>query len=245
MKLVTLKKLVVRFGQNAVLQDVDFVIEPGEIVTIIGPNGSGKSTLLRVLIGALAPTSGQVQRHEELRIGYVPQRLHLDQTLPLTVRRLLGLPRRISPARAREALSRVGIPELAEHQMTHLSGGQFQRVLLARALLDRPDLLILDEPLQGLDHAGSVDFYRQIERVRREFNCAVLMVSHDLHVVMGTSDRVVCLKGRVCCEGEPEHVASTPEYRALFGEDTEGALALYRHNHDTQIATRHQSKAVG
>lgn len=245
MNLVKLTKLVVRLGGNTVLQEVDFEFEPGEIVTIVGPNGSGKSTLLRVIIGALAPTSGQVHRHPKLRIGYVPQRLHLEPTLPMTVKRFLGLPRRLNSARVRETLDQVAVPELADHQMTHLSGGQFQRVLLARALLDSPDLLILDEPLQGLDHAGSADFYQQIEHVRHQFNCAVLMVSHDLHVVMSTSDRVICLNRHVCCEGTPGHVASTLEYRALFGEDAKGALALYRHSHDTHSAIGNTSEAVG
>jgi zinc transport system ATP-binding protein len=232
MKLVEITNLVVRLGGHTVLHDVDLAIEPGEIVTIVGPNGSGKSTLLRVIIGALAPTSGQVRRREGLRIGYVPQRLHIDPTLPMTVKRFLGLPRKTSKEQASEALKQAGVPELADRQMTRLSGGQFQRVLLARALLERPELLILDEATQGLDQPGEADFYRQIEDVRRRIGCAVLMVSHDLHVVMSASDRVICLNVHVCCAGEPEHVASAPEYRALFGEGTKGALALYRHHHD-------------
>jgi zinc transport system ATP-binding protein len=232
MKLVETENLVVRLGGHTALQNVDFAIEPGEIVTIVGPNGSGKSTLLRVIIGALAPTSGQVRRRDGLRIGYVPQRLHIDPTLPMTVKRFLGLPRTTSKTQVSEALKQAGVPELAERQMTRLSGGQFQRVLLARALQERPELLTLDEATQGLDQRGAAEFYRQIEDVRRRLGCAVLMVSHDLHVVMSASDRVICLNGHVCCEGHPEHVASAPEYRALFGEGTKGALALYRHHHD-------------
>lgn len=232
MKLVEITKLVVRLGGHIVLHDVDFAIEPGEIVTIVGPNGSGKSTLLRVIIGALAPTSGDVRRREGLRIGYVPQRLHIDPTLPMTVNRFLNLPRKTSQAQVSEALKQAGVPELVDRQMTRLSGGQFQRVLLARALLERPDLLILDEATQGLDQPGAADFYRQIEDVRQRLGCAVLMVSHDLHVVMSASDRVICLNGHICCAGKPEHVASAPEYRALFGEGTKGTLALYRHHHD-------------
>jgi zinc transport system ATP-binding protein len=231
MKLIEIKNLVVRLGGNTVLHKVDFSVEPGEIVTIVGPNGSGKSTLLRVIIGALAPTSGQVERRPGLRIGYVPQRLHIDPTLPMTVKRFLGLPRRTGKAQVGEALKQAGVPKLADRQMTRLSGGQFQRVLLARALLERPELLILDEATQGLDQPGAADFYWQIEDVRQQLGCAVLMVSHDLHVVMSASDRVICLNGHICCQGEPEHVASAPEYRALFGEGTKGALALYRHHH--------------
>lgn len=231
MKLVETTGLGMRLGGHTALQDVDFSVEPGEIVTIVGPNGSGKSTLLRVIIGALEPTAGKLRRKEALRIGYVPQRLQIDPTLPMTVRRFLGLPRKSGRTQVSAALTQAGVPDLADRQMTRLSGGQFQRVLLARALLERPDLLILDEATQGLDQSGTAAFYRQIEEVRREIGCAVLMVSHDLHVVMSASDRVICLNVHVCCEGKPEHVASAPEYRALFGDGTAGALALYRHHH--------------
>ncbi len=231
MKLVDIDDLAVRLGGNMALQGVSLKIESGEIITIVGPNGSGKSTLLRVIIGALKPTSGTIQKTDNLRIGYVPQRMHIDPTLPMTVGRFLGLPHRVSAAQILQALEQAGVPELGARQMSGLSGGQFQRVLLARALMNKPDLLILDEATQGLDQPGSASFYRQIEDVRQQLGCAVLMVSHDLHVVMSASDRVICLNGHVCCEGEPEHVASAPEYRALFGEGTKGALALYRHHH--------------
>jgi zinc transport system ATP-binding protein len=231
MSLVDIRGLSVAYGGATVLHDVDFRIEPGEIVTIVGPNGSGKSTLLRAIIGAVAPRQGTIREKPGLRIGYVPQRLHIDPTLPMTVRRFLSLPLRVSDAEAESALARAGVGHLGPRQMADLSGGQFQRVLLARALLSRPELLILDEATQGLDQPGSAAFYRQIEAVRRELGCAVIMVSHELHVVMAASDRVVCLNGHVCCQGEPEHVASAPEYRALFGTGTKGALALYRHEH--------------
>lgn len=216
---------------RTVLRDVNFTLTAGEIVTIVGPNGSGKSSLLRALIGALSPAEGRITRKPGLRIGYVPQSLVIDQTLPLTVARFLSLPHRISAARVAHALQEAGVPDLAEHQMVALSGGQFQRVLLARALLSAPELLILDEATQGLDQPGAAGFYRQIEAVRQQKGCAVLMVSHDLHVVMAASDRVLCLNGHICCEGTPEIVASAPEYRALFGTGTQGALALYRHEH--------------
>lgn len=232
MKLVDIRNLTVRLGGNVALRDVSLGIEAGEIVTIVGPNGSGKSTLMRVIIGALKPTSGEVQKSSDLRIGYVPQRLHIDPTLPMTVDRFLGLPHRVEAAKILQALEQAGVSELSARQMSRLSGGQFQRVLLARALMNQPNLLILDEATQGLDQPGSASFYRQIEDVRQQLGCAVLMVSHDLHVVMSASDRVICLNGHVCCEGGPEHVASAPEYRALFGEGTKGALALYRHHHN-------------
>lgn len=232
MSLIALKGISVRLGGHTVLSHVDFSIAPGEIVTIVGPNGSGKSTLLRAIIGAQKPSSGQITRAAGLRVGYVPQKLHIDPTLPITVERFLNLPQRVSDAVCQEALAQAGAGDLAKRPMSGLSGGQFQRVLLARALLNNPQLLILDEATQGLDQPGSAAFYRRIESLRGDLGCAVLMVSHELHVVMAASDRVICLNGHVCCHGTPEHVAQAEEYRALFGTGTGGALALYRHEHN-------------
>ncbi len=230
--LIEARGLTVRHGGVPVLENVDFSIAPGEIVTIVGPNGSGKSTLIRALIGLDPAAAGVVRRQTGLRIGYVPQRLQVDAGLPMTVRRFLSLPRRVADADAAAALARVGVADLGRRQMAGLSGGQFQRVMLARALLARPDILMLDEPTQGLDQPGVAGFYRLIEEVRAETGAAVLMVSHDLHVVMSATDRVICLNGHVCCEGTPQVVTDAPEYRALFGLGTGGALALYRHEHD-------------
>ncbi|UWQ10336.1 metal ABC transporter ATP-binding protein [Aliiroseovarius crassostreae] len=232
MTLIQTEALSVRRGGKPILTGVDFSLSKGEIVTIVGPNGSGKSTLLKLLIGAERPSAGKVHRQKGLRIGYVPQKLHIDPTLPLTVARFLNLPQPVDRGQAQAALERVGASGLEPRQMTDLSGGQFQRVLLARALLMEPDLLVLDEATQGLDQPGSAAFYQLIEELRQELGCAVLMVSHELHVVMATSDRVLCLNGHVCCQGAPEQVASAPEYRALFGSGTHGALALYRHEHN-------------
>ncbi|PLW77174.1 metal ABC transporter ATP-binding protein [Cohaesibacter celericrescens] len=234
MKLIEIENLTVQLGGHTALNNVDLAIESGEIVTIVGPNGSGKSTLIRTIIGALSQTSGKITRREGLRIGYVPQRLFIDPTLPITVNRFLCLPRKADPSAMEEALSQANVSDLATQQMTRLSGGQFQRVLFARALLERPELLILDEATQGLDQSGSADFYRQIADTRDRTGCAVLMVSHDLHVVMSASDRVICLNGHICCQGKPEYVASAPEYRLLFGEGTKGTLALYRHHHHSK-----------
>ncbi|RCW85812.1 metal ABC transporter ATP-binding protein [Paracoccus lutimaris] len=215
-----------------VLRHVDFRIDPAEIVTVVGPNGSGKSTLVRALLGHVAAQTGRVDRLPGLRIGYVPQRVHIDRAMPMTVRRFLSLPVRVSDADARAVLERTGVPGLEGRQIGALSGGQFQRVLLARALLNDPQLLVLDEPTQGLDQPGIVAFYQLIEEVRAQTGVAVLMVSHDLLVVMRASDRVVCLNGHVCCEGTPQAVSAAPAYRALFGMDAQGTLALYRHHHD-------------
>lgn len=231
-QIVTAQNLSVRHGEATVLAGVDFSLSKGEIVTVVGPNGSGKSTLVRALIGLERADTGQVWRAPGLAIGYVPQKLHIDAGLPMTVRRFLSLPRRVSDAEAAAALARTGVPGLGGRQLARLSGGQFQRVLLARALLARPDVFILDEPTQGLDQPGTAAFYRLIEEVRAETGAAVLLVSHDLHVVMSASDRVVCLNGHVCCQGTPKVVSAAPEYRALFGLGTGGAFALYRHVHD-------------
>ena len=232
MSLLAAEHICVRFDGNEVLHDVSLSIAAGEIVTILGPNGSGKSTLLRALLGILPVAEGRIVRQPGLRLGYVPQRLQLDRTMPITVRRFLSLPVRVSDQAADAALARVGMTGHGRDQMTALSGGQLQRVLLGRALLGNPQLLILDEPTQGLDQPGEAAFYRLIEDVRRDTGAAVLMVSHDLHVVMAASDRVICLNGHICCEGTPRVVSNAPEYRALFGLGTQGALALYRHEHD-------------
>jgi zinc transport system ATP-binding protein len=229
--LIETRGLGVTLGGHRVLRDVDLAIDAGEIVTIVGPNGSGKSTLLRLLIGAERPTEGRITRAPGLSIGYVPQKLTIDHTLPITVEGFLALAGGGAAARA-EVLDHVGIAGLGGRQLAALSGGQFQRALLAQAVLRRPRLLVLDEAAQGLDQAGEARFYRLIEQLRSELGCAVLMVSHDLHVVMAASDRVLCLNGHVCCQGTPTVVSAAPEYRALFGQGTQGALALYRHRHD-------------
>ncbi|MFH5773872.1 metal ABC transporter ATP-binding protein [Paracoccus broussonetiae] len=219
-------------GDLPVLNHIDMHIDPAEIVTVVGPNGSGKSTLVRALLGQIALDAGRIQRLAGLRIGYVPQRVHIERAMPMTVRRFLSLPKRVSDADAAAALERTGVEGLQARQIVSLSGGQFQRVLLARALLNDPQLLVLDEPTQGLDQPGIVAFYKLIEEVRAQTGVAILMVSHDLLVVMRASDRVICLNGHVCCEGTPQAVSAAPAYRALFGAESQGTLALYRHHHD-------------
>jgi zinc transport system ATP-binding protein len=231
--LIAARSLSVAYGRGAsVLSGVDFALAPGEIVTVVGPNGSGKSSFLRALLGIVPAAAGQVTRAPGLRIGYVPQKLHLDANLPLTVGRFLRLLRPLSVPEAAGLLARVGVPGIERRGMDTLSGGQLQRVLLAQALAGNPQLLALDEPTQGLDQPGIAAFYRLIDEVRRDLGCAVLLVSHDLHVVMAASDRVICLNGHICCQGAPQVVSAAPEYRALFGLGTGGALALYRHDHD-------------
>lgn len=247
MSLIEAKDVTVRLGGETILSNVTLTLRAGEIVTIVGPNGSGKSTLLKTLLGAIVPANGTVTSAPGLRVGYVPQKLHIDPTLPLPVLRFLSLPSSVPRDTAMTALERTGVAAMANNQVADLSGGQMQRVLLARAILNKPQLLVLDEATQGLDQGGSAAFYRLIEELREEIGCAVLMVSHELHVVMAASDRVICLNGHVCCEGAPEHVATAPEYRALFGSGTQGALALYRHehNHSHDHAHDHDHEAAG
>jgi len=222
----------VNLGARKVLHGITMSIEEGEIVTILGPNGSGKTTLLRTLSGALEPTRGRLIRRDDLKIGYTPQRLALDTTMPLTVERFLSLVSNTTRRDRQNALERVGLISAKTDQLSALSGGQFQRVLLARAILRKPNLLALDEPTQGLDQPGTAAFYTLIEELRAETGCAVLMVSHDLHVVMSASDRVLCVNGHICCEGTPTVVSNAPEYQAMFGKGTAGTLALYQHHHD-------------
>lgn len=231
MSLISAKGLTLGYGAEPVLRDIDMDIAPGEIVTLVGPNGSGKSTLARAVVGALRPRAGRIDAREGLRIGYVPQKLHIDTTMPLTVSRFLQIPHRHPRARLIEALDSTGMAGVETRQVAALSGGQLQRVLLARALLGEPQLLILDEPTQGLDQPGVASFYLLLSQIRDRTGCAVLLVSHDLHVVMRDSDRVICLNGHICCEGTPEVVSAAPAYRALFGDGSKGALALYKHHH--------------
>ncbi|WP_375280381.1 ATP-binding cassette domain-containing protein [Pseudooctadecabacter sp.] len=232
MALIEASGIDVHHGATHAVYGVSMSLDAGEIVTIVGPNGSGKSTLLRALVGAVPIDTGTITRAPGLRIGYVPQKLHVDPTLPLSVRRFLNLPKRVSWAKAQAALARTGVEHLATRPLAGLSGGQFQRVLLARAILNDPQVLVLDEPTQGLDQPASAAFYKLIEALRDELGCGVVMVSHELHVVMSATDRVICLNGHICCEGTPDVVTAAPAYRELFGTGTGGALALYRHDHD-------------
>ena len=230
--LLEVEHVGVRLGGRAILEDVSLEVAADELVTIIGPNGAGKTTLIRVILGLIRPDRGRVRRAAGATLAYLPQRLHVDATLPLTVGAFLDLPRRHDRTVRAAALAETGVPEVADTPLQGLSGGQFQRVLLARALLREPRLLILDEPAQNVDPGGQIDLFRLIERTRERLGCGVLTVSHDLHLVMATTDRVICLNGHVCCTGRPEAVGRDPAFRALFGRGEAAALAPYRHHHD-------------
>jgi zinc transport system ATP-binding protein len=232
---------------RAILQSVDIDIGEGEIVTLIGPNGAGKTTLVRVLLGLEKPDRGTVVRKPGLVVGYVPQRFAIDRAIPLTVARFIALGRWVVDEDAGRALADVGADKLADRQLSELSGGELQRVVLARALVGSPGVLVLDEPAGGIDYTGEAELYALIGRLRSERGFGVLLVSHDLHVVMAQSDRVICLNRHVCCSGVPQSVAQHPEYARLFGAQAARALALYQHHHDHRhdLAGEPQTPSAG
>lgn len=243
--LVSASGIDVSFAGSQVLSGVELAVHDGEIVTLIGPNGSGKTTLVRVLLGLLKPDRGGVWIRPGITTGYVPQRLAVDPVLPLTVRRFLCLPKRHEEPAIRAALSEVGADHIIDQEVQALSAGELQRMLLARALLRDPDLLILDEPLQGVDFNGQIKLFQLIRDVRARRACGVLMVSHDLHLVMAGTDRVVCLNRHVCCSGEPEAVSNHPAYLALFGPRAAQSLAVYTHDHDHRHELSGQVVSLG
>jgi zinc transport system ATP-binding protein len=230
--LLTVENVNLAIRGNPILQDVSLRVMAGEIVALIGPNGAGKSTLVRTVLGLLRPDSGRIRLKQELRVGYMPQRLTLDDTLPLTVQRFVTLGTPAPRARVKVALTEVGAAHVLDSPVQAVSGGELQRVLLARALLREPDLLVLDEPIQGVDVNGQYELYDLISGLRRRRGCGILMVSHELHLVMAATDHVVCLNRHVCCSGHPDHVARDPAYLELFGIEGARTLAIYQHHHN-------------
>jgi len=230
--LIQIQDIVVKAGRKVLVEGVSLSVSPGEVVTIIGPNGAGKTTLIKAVLGLLEPSAGTVNRKEGIRIGYMPQRLAVDQNMPLTVRRFLGLAGKFEPGVRARVLEETGIAHIIDSSIHDISGGEWQRMLLARALLREPDLLVLDEPVQAVDVSGQADLYRLIGEIKERHNCAILMVSHDLHMVMSSTDRVVCINTHLCCAGHPDTVSQDPSYVALFGPSVAENLALYRHSHD-------------
>lgn len=228
--LVTLRGAGVLRGGRWLVRGVDLSVRRGEIVTLIGPNGSGKSTTAKMTTGVLRPSEGTVDRKAGLTVGYVPQKLSVDWTMPLTVERLMTLTGPLSARDLDAALEATGVQHMKKAEVHHLSGGEFQRALLARAIARKPDLLVLDEPVQGVDYAGESRLYDLIGRIRRENGCGILLISHDLHIVMAEADTVICLNGHVCCRGTPKAVSESSEYRSLFG--ARGGIAFYDHHHD-------------
>ena len=230
--LIEVRGLHVRRDAREILSNVDLTIGTNEIVTLIGPNGAGKTTVIRAILGLVDPSAGTITRRQGLTIGYMPQKLAIDPTLPLPVSRFLALSGRAGGGRRRAVLAEVGASHVWDTALSEISGGEFQRVLLARALLREPDLLILDEPAQAIDVNGQAALYEMIGTIRDQRACGVLMVSHDLHHVMSATDRVVCINTHLCCAGTPDTVSRDPSYLELFGEHVASSFALYQHHHD-------------
>jgi len=229
--LITATDLCLSFGELSVLDNISLSIHANEVVTLIGPNGAGKSSLVKVLLGLIKPNHGEISRNSALTIGYVPQRFDVDPSMPMTVRYLLKLASS-SESQCAKAAERMGINGILDRPLHRLSGGEKQRVLIARALLKQPNLLVLDEPAQGVDVSGQAELYQLINQVKNEMNCSVLVISHDLHLVMASTDRVICLNHHICCQGLPTDVQSDPAYVDLLGERGVAAMALYQHHHD-------------
>ncbi len=230
--LVALNNAGLSISNKWLVREVTMSVRAGEIVTLIGPNGSGKSTTAKMALGIMAPSEGDVYRKEDARISYVPQRLSIDWTMPLRVDRFISLTRFSTKKEIKKVLSMTETEHLCDAEVRTLSGGEFQRVLLARAIACSPQFLVLDEPVQGVDFNGEIALYKLIEKIRNELNCGIILISHDLHVVMSSTDRVICLNGHVCCSGTPAVVATEPEFRALFGDRAANELAFYKHHHD-------------
>ena len=229
--LVRLKDAGIRQNDKWLVKGVSLEVEKGKIVTLIGPNGSGKSTTAKIALGIYKKIDGEVEKYTS-KIGYVPQKISIDWTLPLRVHDFMLLTENIEDEAVNEALSSTGVINLKDKNLGNLSGGEFQRVLLARAISKKPELLVLDEPVQGVDFTGEIALYELIKKISDELNCGILLVSHDLHTVMSATDHVVCLNGHVCCSGSPIDVAKNNEYKALFGEQASQILTRYEHKHD-------------
>ena len=229
--LVKLKDAGFRFNEKWLVQGVSLQVEKGKIVTLIGPNGSGKSTTAKIALGIYKKIEGEVEKYTN-KIGYVPQKISIDWTLPLRVKDFMVLTDNLDDRTVSEALSLTGVIHLKDKNLGDLSGGEFQRVLLARAISKKPELLVLDEPVQGVDFTGEIALYELIKKISEDLNCGILLISHDLHTVMSATDHVVCLNGHVCCSGSPIDVAKNMEYKALFGEQASQTLSIYEHKHD-------------
>ncbi len=234
--LIQSSNISVSFNNRKVIANVSLNVAAKEIVTIIGPNGSGKTTLLRAICGLQKIDSGDINLKPGIVIGYMPQKLVIDKVLPLTVRRFLRLTGKERKLRDINSVEKIaeeqGIKHILTQQIHDISGGEMQRVMLTRALLMNPDILVMDEPTQGLDINGQADFYKMVADIRNKKGCAVLMVSHDLNMVMASTDRVICMNQHVCCEGKPSDVGAHPEYLALFGREAAENVAIYTHHHD-------------
>ena len=234
--LVKLENASVEKNKKILVKHISLEVKQGEIVTLIGPNGSGKTTTAKMALGINKNFEGSVQRYTS-QIGYVPQKVMIDWTLPIRVNDFMQLTSKINPEEVNEALSFTGVDHLKNKNLNELSGGEFQRVLIARAIAKKPELLVLDEPVQGVDFKGEISLYELIRSISEKTNCGILLISHDLHVVMSATDYVVCLNGHICCSGTPKKVANSNQYRELFGDRASTMLSIYEHNHDHSHST--------
>lgn len=230
--LITAKNITLRYNGKNILDDISLQINPGDIITIIGPNGAGKSSLIKCLLNITKPSSGSIIHSKNLDIGYVPQKIAIDSSLPILVSDFLQLNKKTNKQNLQTICDDVNISALLNKNFANLSGGEKQKVLLARSLLNNPNLLVLDEVTAGMDISTQLDFYTLIEKIWQKYNLAVLMVSHDLHMVMAKSKKVVCLFHHICCSGKPEQVVNSPEFTKLFGDSLQNTLAIYNHHHD-------------
>jgi zinc transport system ATP-binding protein len=229
--LLSAKNLACVSRGKTILDKVSLELHEAEIITLIGPNGAGKTTLIRILLGLNHKFDGEIYCRSGLKIGYVPQRVSISSVLPLRVIDFLRLGGVYKIEEISDVMAEIDVAHILNSAIQEISGGEFQRVLLARALLKKPEVLVLDEPAQGLDVIGQQSLYQVINALRKSRSCGVLMVSHDLHLVMATTDQVICLNTHVCCTGHPDHISAHPEYLKLFGTALDG-LAIYSHAHD-------------
>ena len=229
--LITASNITVNRGGKKILDDVSLKVGTSDFITVLGPNGGGKSMLLKCLMGFYAPDQGQVTKANHLKVGYVPQQFSSEHTMPISVLQFLNLRKTLSPNELDKISTETNITDLLHKPLNVLSGGELQRILLARSLIGKPSLLVLDEPAQNLDIAGQLAFYKLLTRVYEQRELTILMVSHDLHMVMATTRRVICLFRHVCCSGEPQVVTKDPEFKTLFGNDMAEMMAVYQHGH--------------
>ncbi len=234
--LASLKNISLKLNDQQILKNIDLEIKKGQITTLIGPNGGGKTSIARILIGILKPSSGEVFIRKNIRIGYIPQKLEIEKTIPLRVIDFLklNLPSPNSPNLPTAIIKKVGIEDILQKSIHQISGGQMQKTLLARALINNPDILVLDEPTSNMDISAQAEFYDLIEEIRKKQHCAILLISHDLHIVMHKTNQVICVNRHICCEGNPESINNHPEYLSLFGKHKVDNIAIYPHHHDHQ-----------
>jgi len=230
--LISAKNVSVLKNKKSILENIDIQINKKDFITIVGPNGAGKTMLLKCLMGFYKPTSGMIERKEKLKIGYMPQSINVINTMPITVKDFITVKKKYDDVSLHKVITEVNLGEIVNKQLSVLSGGEMQRVLLARSLLNNPDLLILDEPAQNLDISGQLNFYKLIQEIYSKRDISILMISHDLHLVMVSTKKVLCLYKHICCSGAPQQIAKDPEFLSMFGKDMANMMSIYQHSHD-------------